>query len=73
MNMQIINSIGLCLDIFGVPLVAYYGFPMTFLEKKIVQWGLDPPDRKKQKCCSWTGTILIFSGFIIQLIANWFR
>lgn len=73
MLIQILNTIALGIEILGVFLVAYYGFPMTFLEKKIVQWGYDDPDKQKQKSRSWTGTILICSGFVIQIFTNWYN
>lgn len=59
---------GLCFDIIGVLILAYYGFPTSFLEKKVVQWGFDNKDRRKQHFYSWLGTLLIVLGFIFQII-----
>ncbi len=60
--------IGLCFDIIGVLILAYYGFSSSFLEKKVVQWGFDKADKKKQRFYSWLGTPLIVLGFIFQII-----
>jgi hypothetical protein len=60
--------IGLCFDITGVLLVAYYGFPSSFLEKKVVEWGYEKKDRVKQKILSWLGTALMVVGFLLQIL-----
>ena len=69
-NTNNIIILGLIFDIVGVLIVAYYGFPTTFLEKKVVEWGFDEKDRKKQKLMSKLGTLMIIIGFLLQLIAS---
>jgi hypothetical protein len=61
--------LGLILDIFGVLLLAYFGFPLSFLEKKIVQWGYDKKDRIIQLVFSHIGVSLVISGFVFQIIS----
>lgn len=67
-GMKYLAVIGLCFDIIGVLILAYYGFPSSFLEKKLVRWGFNEEDKEKQRFCSWLGTLLVVLGFVFQII-----
>jgi len=73
---NIINSIGLGLDIIGVILIFFYGIsPMidTGGSTLLDLGGRDETDikkAKKYKATSNLGLVLIISGFVAQIISN---
>ena len=71
---KILNSIGLLSDIIGILIISKFGLPID-LATKGVSSCLNIKDvmrKKKYRKISEGGLILIFLGFLLQLISNWF-
>lgn len=62
---------GLVSSFIGVGLLAYFGFPSTFLELKVVGWGFELFDRFIQQTLSWWGVVFLLMGFALQFIGSY--
>ena len=71
---QILNSVGLGLDILGVVVIWIFGIP-NHLAYKGVQIRIKEETRAKQeryRKISHLGLILLIAGFLFQLASNWY-
>jgi hypothetical protein len=73
---QIVNSLGLVLDIVGVCILFRFGFPQPDLDPsiKIVVEEKDPDAPRKRKLwvvMSVLGLVSLIGGFALQLSAVW--
>jgi len=65
-----VNQKGLVLDIVGVLLVAYFGFPQTFIERRRVCWDWKGREKVLVMLGSWSGILCIIFGFVCQIFGN---
>jgi hypothetical protein len=80
---QILNTLGLMLNIVGVATLWRFGFPQPTheestglaIEGPIADKNAEGARRKKAKyiCISTTALVLIILGFLCQLIATWVK
>ena len=61
---------GLTMDVAGIVLLAFFGFPVTYLEGKVMSWGFRPKDKIVQRSFSWLGVILVLIGFTLQFVGH---
>ena len=72
---EIVNTIGLLLDVFGVIIVFKYGWPQPVPYE--IGYDDSPEDQKEKRQAEWhtryslAGLGLIVGGFLIQIIAVW--
>lgn len=64
-----LDQCGLFLDIVGVLLIAFLGFPTSFIEQRRINWDWEGPESVIQKITSWIGTFLIITGFVMQFFS----
>jgi hypothetical protein len=73
---NIINSIGLVLDIIGVLLIWRYGLPEAISRTGTVHLIMENVDvseiaeAKRYDCIARCGIVLLVGGFFLQLISN---
>ena len=73
---NIINSLGLSLDIVGVVLLFRYGLPPEDVSRTGAQhltWGTDPAVREKGSRyvrMSWVALCCLVMGFALQIVSN---
>ena len=73
---DIINSLGLSLDIVGVALLFRYGLPPEDVSRTGAQhltWGTDPEVREKARLyvrMSWVALCCLVMGFALQIVSN---
>lgn len=75
---EIVNTLGLALDIVGVLLLFWFGLPPDVSRRGAVGWtlGTDEAEARKAKryeWISWTALGLIVAGFGLQIVATWMR
>lgn len=75
---EIVNTLGLALDIVGVLLLFWFGLPPDVSRTGAVEWTLETDEAEAQKarcydCWSWTALALIVTGFVLQIVATWMR
>ena len=70
---QIINSIGLLLDIFGVVLLFKYGLPSNAATRTGVYGDVAPEVRKHYDRMGQLGLALLIAGFLFQLASNFLQ
>ena len=74
---DVINSVGLALDIGGVILLFIYGLPEPISETGAVHLIVETPSKeeadkwKRYKKKSYLGLVLLVLGFSLQLVSNW--
>ena len=75
---DIVNSIGLSLDILGVVLLFFFGLPARVRETggTTIRWGGGKSDEeawkeyRRYRCFGRTGLALLVCGFTLQLLSN---
>ena len=73
---NIINSLGLSLDIIGVALLFRYGLPPENVSRtgaQLLAWGTDPAVREKGRRyvrMSWVALCCLVVGFALQIVSN---
>ena len=73
---DIINSIGLILDIVGVVLLFCYGLPPAGVSRTgayYLTYGINPEERKKGEHfvrMSWVALCCLVVGFALQIVSN---
>ena len=75
---EVVNTLGLLLDIVGVVLLFRFGLPPDVSRTGAVGWtlGTDEAEALKARrydCWSWTALALIVTGFVLQIIAAWMK
>jgi len=76
---NIINSIGLILDIIGVVLIFFFGIPRKIDSSGYIFLAVEEEDEKEKKSgklyniLSHLGLILVFIGFALQLLSNFMK
>lgn len=78
---QILNTVGLILNIIGVAMLWRFGFPQptheeaTLLANEGPQADKNAEETRRTKakyvCISTTALILVILGFVCQLVATW--
>ena len=73
---EIINSLGLALDIIGVILLFFYGLPEQINKTGagVLTWDNDPKEAekwKRYKKRSYWALALLTIGFLLQIASNW--
>lgn len=70
-----LNTSGLILNILGVGVVFFFGFPQpSHHDGNLLAWGEDAsaaPRRRRYKLLSQLGLALMIAGFALQLAAIW--
>lgn len=77
---EVVNSVGLFLDIVGVILLFRYGLPPEGVSRTggtILHWGTDKETREKARekrrhyeFLSWSALGFLVTGFILQIVSN---
>ena len=68
---DVLNSIGLALDIAGVVLLFFYGIPSSAALDGVMTWGRGSgKDYKRARILSSLGLLLLVVGFALQIASN---
>ncbi len=79
MTPEIVNTIGLVLDILGIVTVLYFAFPQADLNDKNYlalsgDMAIDSdvaPEQERRMFVSRLGLVLIVIGFVLQIVTTW--
>lgn len=76
LSSELVNTVGLILDIVGVILLFRFGLPPDVSRSggNLLTWGVDEDEVKKGKRydkISWTALAVIVLGFALQIVSTW--